>query len=123
MKQVAQPTLKINDLFRDLMWDPGEMTTMPKQCHNITPLQRTERFGDLVQFDIVYGYGKSIGGYRYALWFVNRRSKYIEQYPLNYLAYDELLKALRLFQRDMGGRYPDNMTATSNSLEVKLPRT
>ena len=64
MKQVAQPTLKINDLFRDLMWDPGEMTTMPKQCRNITPLQWTERFGDVVHFVIVYGSGTAIGGYR-----------------------------------------------------------
>ena len=51
----------------------------------------------------------AIGGYRYALWFVGRRSKHIKQYPLKYLASDELIKALRIFRRDMGGRYQDKM--------------
>ena len=52
MKQVYQPTLK----------DPGDMTTMPKQRHNTTTLQRPERFGYVVHFDIVYGSGTAIGG-------------------------------------------------------------
>ena len=33
MKQVSQPTLKINDLGQYSMQDPGEMSTIPKQCH------------------------------------------------------------------------------------------
>ena len=40
---------------------------------------------------------------------MDRRSKHIEQYTLKYLASDEVLKALRLFRRDMGGHYPNNM--------------
>ena len=97
VKQVAQPTVKINDLGRDPMRYPGDMATMPKQRRNTTPLQRPERFGDVVHFDILYGSGTSIGGYRYALWFVDIRFKHIEQYPLNYLSSDEILKALPLF--------------------------
>ena len=91
------------------MRDPSDMATMPEQRRNTTPLQRPDRFGDVVHFDNVYGSGIAIGGYRYALWFVDRRSNNIEQYPLNSLEYDELLKALRIFRRDMGGRYPDKM--------------
>ena len=53
--------------------------------------------------------GEAIGGYRYALWFLDRRSKHIEQYPLKYLPSDELIKYLLLFRRDMGGRYPNKM--------------
>ena len=64
MKQVAQATLKINDPGQDPMRDPGEMATMPKQCRNTAPLQRPERFVDVVHFDIVYSSGKAIGGYR-----------------------------------------------------------
>ena len=109
MKQFSQPTLKINDLGRDPMRDLGEMATMPKQRRNTTPLQLPERFGDIIHFDIVYGSGKASGVYRYALWFVDRRSKHIEQYPLNSLVSDELLKALRIFQRYMGGCSPDNI--------------
>ena len=91
------------------MRDPGEMTAMPKQRRNTTPLQRPERFGDVVYFDIVYGSVTDIGGYRYALWFADRQSKHIEQYPLYSLASDELIKALHLFRNDVGGRYPDKM--------------
>ena len=79
-----------------------------------TPLQRLERFGDVVYFDIFYGSGTAIDGYRYALWFVDRCSKHIEQYPLNSLASDELLKELHIFRRDTGGRYPDKMIGECN---------
>ena len=37
------------------------------------------------------------------------RSKHIKQCSLKSLASDEILKALRIFHRDMGGRYPDEM--------------
>ena len=57
----------------------------------------------------MYGSGTAIGGNCYDLWFVDRRYKNIEQYPLNSLASYDILKALRLFFRDMGGRYPDKM--------------
>ena len=40
---------------------------------------------------------------------MDRHSKRIERYTLTSLASDEILKALRLFLRDMGGRYPDKM--------------
>ena len=91
------------------MRDLGDMATMPKQRRNTTPLQRPEIFGDVVHFDIVYGYGTAIVGYCFALWFVDRRYKYIEQYPLKSLASYELIKSLRLFRRVISGRYPDKM--------------
>ena len=96
------------------MRDPFKMATMPKKHRNITSLQRPDRFGDVVYCDIVYGSGTAIGGYRYTLWFVERRSKHIEQYPLKSLAYNELLKALRLFCRGMGSRYPDKIIGYRN---------
>ena len=40
---------------------------------------------------------------------MDRRSKHTNKYHLKSLEYDELLKNLRLFCRDMGGRYPDEM--------------
>ena len=109
MKHVAQPTLKIIDLSRDPMWDLGDMATMMKQRRNTTPLQRPERFVDVFHFDNVYGSWTSIGGYRYALWFVYRRSENIKKHPLKSLASDDPLKALRLLCRDMRGRYPSKM--------------
>ena len=46
--------------------------------------------------------------------FVNRRSKHIKQYPLKYLASDDIIKSLRLFHRYMGGRYPNKMMGDRN---------
>ena len=45
---------------------------------------------------------------------MDRHSKHIEQYLLKSLASDEILKSLRLFQRDMGGRFPDKMIRERN---------
>ena len=109
MNQVSQPTLKVNDLCQYPMQDPVEIATMPKNCRKTTPLQRPELFGDVFHFDIVYGSGTAIGGYRYSLWFVDRRSNNIEKYPLKYLASNELFKVLLLFRRYMDGRYPDKI--------------
>ena len=44
------------------MQDPGEMATMLKKRRNTTYLQRPEKFGYVVHFDIVYGSGTAIGG-------------------------------------------------------------
>ena len=43
------------------------------------------------------------------MWFMDRRSKHIKQYPFKSLAYDDLFKALCIFRRDIDGRYPDKM--------------
>ena len=96
------------------MQDPGDMATIPEKCRNTKPLKLPDRFGEVLHLDIIYGSGTAIGGYRYSLWFVYRRSKYIEQYPHKYLESDELLKALHLFRRDMGGRYLDKMIGDRN---------
>ena len=104
----------MNDLGLDPMRYPGDMATMPKKRRNKTPLQRTDKFGDVVHFGIVYRYWTSIGGYRYTLWFFNRCSKHIEKYPLKYLASEELLKSLSILRRDMRGRYPDKMIGDRN---------
>ena len=45
---------------------------------------------------------------------MDRRSKHIDKYPLKSLASDELIKSLRLFHWDMGGRYPDKMIGDRN---------
>eukprot|EP00957_Ditylum_brightwellii_P176208 13417498-Ditylum_brightwellii.AAC.1 len=74
------------------------MATMPKRNRNTTLLQKPTTFGEVVHFDIVYGAGTSIGGYRYTLWLVDRATRYIFEYPLKSLKEDELLKAIHLFR-------------------------
>ena len=53
---------------------------------------------------------------------MDRRSKHIDQYTLKSLSYDELLKDLRLFRSEMGGRYLDKMIGDHyfKLIEVKV---
>eukprot|EP00957_Ditylum_brightwellii_P016299 1225853-Ditylum_brightwellii.AAC.1 len=87
------------------------MATLPKSKRNTDPITKPEKFGDVVHFDIVYSSGTAIGGYRYALWLVDRATQYVFEYPLKTLQEDELLKAIRLFQQDCGGQLPSRMIA------------
>eukprot|EP00957_Ditylum_brightwellii_P186085 14167881-Ditylum_brightwellii.AAC.1 len=70
---------------------------MPKRDRNTTPITKPSTFREVVHFDIVYDAGTSIGGYRYALWLVDRVTRYAFEYPLKLLKDEELLKAIRLF--------------------------
>ena len=49
------------------------------------------------------------------MWFMDRRSKHIKQYPFKSLASDNILKAICLFRRYMGGRYPNKMIGDRDS--------
>eukprot|EP00957_Ditylum_brightwellii_P208397 15357231-Ditylum_brightwellii.AAC.1 len=111
MTRVGQNTLHVKDLGTDMVRDPGELATLPKSKRNTNPITKPEKFGDVVHFDIVYGLGTAIGGYRYALWLVDRATRYVFEYPLKTLQEDELLKAIQLFRRDCGGRLPSRMIA------------
>eukprot|EP00957_Ditylum_brightwellii_P010722 812645-Ditylum_brightwellii.AAC.1 len=77
MKNVAQGTLQIHDLGRDPVQDPGEMATLPKAMRSTPPLKKPARFGEVFHFDIVYGTGMAIGGYRCVLWLVDCTSRYV----------------------------------------------
>mmetsp|Transcript_21148 Transcript_21148/g.26890 ORF Transcript_21148/g.26890 Transcript_21148/m.26890 type:complete len:438 (+) Transcript_21148:1038-2351(+) len=111
MTRVSQNTLHVKDLGTYMVRDPGELATLPKSKRNTNPITKPEKFGDVVHFDIVYGLGTAIGGYRYALWLVDRATRYVFEYPLKTLQEDELLKAIQLFRRDCGGRLPSRMIA------------
>ena len=96
-------------------YNPSTKTTSrPNNTDPYSDTNHIKSHGCFVHFDIVYGSGTANDGYRCNLWFVDRRSKHIEKYLLKSLASDELLKYLRLFQRDMGGRFPDKMIGERN---------
>eukprot|EP00957_Ditylum_brightwellii_P004578 347976-Ditylum_brightwellii.AAC.1 len=78
------------------------MATLPKSNSNKSPVQKPQEFGEVFHYDIVHGAGTAIGGYRYVLWLVDRASRYIFEYPLKSLKETELLRAVKLFKRDLG---------------------
>eukprot|EP00957_Ditylum_brightwellii_P029789 2253212-Ditylum_brightwellii.AAC.1 len=77
MQTVAQPTLCITDIGKDPVRNPGEMATLPKSDCNTSPIPCPKHFGDIFHYNIVYGAGTAIGGYRYTLWLVDRKTRLI----------------------------------------------
>eukprot|EP00957_Ditylum_brightwellii_P062101 4713278-Ditylum_brightwellii.AAC.1 len=95
------------------------MATISKSKCNTSPIAKPSNFGDVVHFDIVYGTGTAIRGYRYALWLVDRATQFAFQYPLKTLKEEELLCTMRLFHRDCWGKLPARMLA---DIDFKLIR-
>eukprot|EP00957_Ditylum_brightwellii_P197012 15009238-Ditylum_brightwellii.AAC.1 len=87
------------------------MDTMQKSNQNTNPIAKPSTFGEVVHLDIVYRSGTAIGGYRYALWLVDRATQFVFQYPLKSLKEEELICAIHLFCRDCGGKLPARMIA------------
>eukprot|EP00957_Ditylum_brightwellii_P041433 3137316-Ditylum_brightwellii.AAC.1 len=69
------------------------MATLPKSNCNTSPIPRPKHFGDIFHYNIVYGAGTTIGGYRYTLWLVDRKTYLILEYPLKSLQEEEILRA------------------------------
>eukprot|EP00957_Ditylum_brightwellii_P007921 599857-Ditylum_brightwellii.AAC.1 len=90
------------------------MATMPKSNRNTNPIAKPSTFGEVFHFDIVYGSGTAIGGYRYALWLVDRAAQFVFQYRLKSLKEEELICTIGLFRRDCGGKLPARMIADCN---------
>ena len=67
-------------------------TSRPNNTNPYFDTNHIKSNGFFSHFDIVYGSGTANDGYRYNLWFVDRRSKHIDKYLLKSLASDELLK-------------------------------
>jgi hypothetical protein len=81
--------------------DSGETASMKSSRRNTTPLKIPENIGDVWHIDIGFGPCASIGGYKYTLMAVDRRSRYKLIYGLKNLK-TSLLKAMQCFLRDCG---------------------
>eukprot|EP00957_Ditylum_brightwellii_P140591 10710722-Ditylum_brightwellii.AAC.1 len=87
------------------------MATLPKSDRNTSPIPRPKHFGNIFHYNIVYGTGTAIGGYCYTLWLVDRKTRLILEYPLKSLQEEEILHAVKLFVRDIGGSLSRKMIA------------
>ena len=92
--------LHVSTSDKEPITDLGEVTTINKPKRNTNPLNLPEKFGDLIHMDILFGSGTSIGGYRYALFLVDRatRSKFV--YPIRSLKND-ILNTIKTFCSDI----------------------
>ena len=79
----------------------GEFTSIPKRKRG-DPIQRPTRALDKVHLDIVFGDGLGRLGYRYALLFVDRATRYIWVFGLKSLHADAIISAFTQFRADAG---------------------
>ena len=98
MTELAQPTINISDTGCDPFLSRGETATLPKKKRNTTPVPRPNQFGDIWHYDIVYGNGRAIGGFYYALLFVDRQSRFKLIEPLKNLDSKSIITALKSFR-------------------------
>ena len=72
--------------------DIGQVSTIDKSKKNTEPLGLPPNFGDVIHLDILYGAGVAHGGIKYALYLVDRSTRYKCIYPLKHLGEDVLTK-------------------------------
>ena len=80
--------------------DLGSIATIDKSKRNTTPLTLPQNFGDLVHCDILYGSETSIKGFRYALYIIDKATRFKFVYGLKSLR--DILPVFKRFCADIG---------------------
>ena len=107
IKEVCEG-ITVTNLGKDPIKSRGEVATMNKKRRNTTPVPRPDAFGDVFHYDIGYGAGTAIGGIRYALFLVDRKTRYKFVYPLSDLQGQTIKSQIQIFIRDIG-KFPKEM--------------
>ena len=110
LKTLTKDTIKIRDTGKHPISSRGETATLPKSNRNTKPIPRPSKYGQIWHYDVVYGNGRAIGGIHYALFFVDRKSRYKMIFGLKDLKQDSITRAIKQFIRKVGF-YPDELIA------------
>eukprot|EP00957_Ditylum_brightwellii_P131898 10058196-Ditylum_brightwellii.AAC.1 len=86
---------------REHIIELGEISTLDKGKHNMQGVPLPYNFGDVLHFDIGYGYKQGLDGIRYSLLFVDRATRYDLIYPLKNLT-SNLVAAAKQLVADIG---------------------
>ena len=104
----TQITINIDNLGRNTTLDQGGVEIIYKKPHNTSPLIRLSKNTLIFYYDFACGTNTELEEIKYAVFLVDRRSKYIFEYPLINLNEDKLLDAMKLFINQLR-RKPDKM--------------
>ena len=74
IKSISQ-NANISTILEENLIDLGEVTKFDRPKRNKSPLELPTSLGDVVHVDILFGAGTSIGGYRYALFLVDKATR------------------------------------------------
>ena len=101
LKQTSLPNYSISSIDTEPILDIGSTATIDRSKRNTTPINLPEKFGDIVHMDILYGAKTAHGGVKYALYIVDRATRYKAIYPLTNLSTD-ILQQIKNFCNDFG---------------------
>ena len=96
-----QPNFHISNIDREPTLELGEIATIDKTRIPTNPVKLPRNFGDVMHVDIGYGCSAGIGGIKYALFVVDRATRYKYIYPIRSLT-DDILPAFQSLVKDMG---------------------
>ena len=94
-------TIHIQRLPKAEHIEPGEVASLSSQPRNTTPLKLPISYGDIWHMDIGFGPCASIGGIRYTLLLIDKRTKLKFVYGLKNLT-SSLLNAMKQFINECG---------------------
>ena len=100
LREFAQHTFSHTTSDSPDIIDIGSVATIDKSKRTTTPLELPENFGDLVHCDILYGSMTSVKGYRYALYLIDRSTRFKFIYGIKTLT--DILPAFKRFCADIG---------------------
>lgn len=103
IKQIQKnslPNYFISTTDYEPVTDLGTIATIDKANRNKTPLTLPTAFGDTVHMDILYGANTAHGGIKYALYIVDRATRYKYIHPMKNLSSD-ILDGIKSYCNDM----------------------
>jgi len=98
--QETSTNLVLSTLDKEPIIDIGETASIDRPKRNTTPLDLPHELGDVVHMDILFGAKTSIGGYKYALFIVDRATRHKFIYPIRSLKHD-ILECIKSFCADI----------------------
>ena len=101
IRATSQQNYSISTTDTEPIIDLVNTATIDKSPRNTTPLALPNNFGDVVHVDILYGANTAHGGVKYALYLVDRSTRYKSIYPLTNLSTD-ILKQFKSYCNDIG---------------------
>ena len=103
LKETSKDTFSFSTLDREPILDLGEVATINKNRESNNSVPLPDLPFDTIHTDIVYGSQTALGGIRYALFIIDRKTWHKYCYPLKSLKSD-LLTKIKLFCSQIGRR-------------------
>ena len=101
IRETSLPNYSISAQDTEPILDLGNTATIDKSKRNTTPINLPTKFGDVVHMDILYGSATAHGQIKYALYLIDRASRYKAIYPIKDLSND-ILPNIQQFCNEMG---------------------